>query len=113
MTYPVPPQGGVYAITKPGMSGAEHVVHVIVSLLTCLFWLPVYLLIFLTRPVKRVEVMAPYGTPPDVIEAARRDAMQLTPDEQATTERRRNSMWLLLVVTILPVGLCVLVTINR
>jgi hypothetical protein len=74
---------------KPGMSSTEHAVHLIVAFFTCGAWLVGYLLFALAAPPKKVEVIAAFGTPPEIIDAARRQALLLTPAEAAIANQRR------------------------
>lgn len=75
-----------------GMHSGIHVANIILSILTCGAWLPFYLLIAMVMPAKRVRVMAPFGTPPHLIDEARRQALQLTPAEQARVKSRNQGL---------------------
>jgi hypothetical protein len=107
-----PPYPGIQVAVKPGgLTTNQHILHVIIAALTCGIWLPIYLLIALGSPVKRVEVFAPPGTPPTAIEAARAQAMVLSPDEEATASRKRIGLALVLGGTlVLLIAVCVGVT---
>jgi len=91
-------------IVRPGgLTPTAHAVHIIAAILTCGIWLIPYAVIALAQPIKRVEVNAPYGTPPEVIEQARRAALQLTPAELVRQKNNRTAMLLILII---PVGVC-------
>lgn len=108
MTYPQPSQyPGLQVIVKPGMSSTEHAIHLIAAFFTCGVWLIGYLLFALAAPPKKVEVIAPYGTPPEIVDAARRQALELTPAEAAIAKQRRTVMlWTILPILTLIVGFC-------
>lgn len=114
MTYPQPSQyPGLQVIIKPGMSSTEHAIHIIVSLFTCGAWLIGYLLFALAAPPKKVEVIAPYGTPPEIVDAARRQALLLTPAEQAIADQRRKTLlWTVVPILLLVVGICAWVSLG-
>jgi hypothetical protein len=80
-------------VNRPGgLSPSAHVLNVIAALISCGFWLPFYVIIWLSAPMKRVDVVAPAGTPLNVIEAARMQALQLTPGELAVVKNRRRAI---------------------
>lgn len=114
MTTPAPQQSypGIQITMKPGgLSSGAHAVNVILSLLSLGLWLPVYGVAALGAPIKRVDVTAPAGTPADAIEAARRQALALTPEEQVTAHRKRIGLAILLPLLILgPCVLCIAAT---
>jgi len=67
-----PQYPGVQIITKPGgLSGAAHAVHILICVFTCGLWIPGYIAFIAFAPAQRYEVLAPYGTDPQVIAAAR------------------------------------------
>lgn len=82
------PYAGIHVTTQPGLSSAAHAINVVLSVLSCGFWLPLYLLIVLASPPKRVMLSAAAGTPPHLIDEARRAALQLTPAEQGALRSR-------------------------
>jgi hypothetical protein len=89
MTAPNPSNPyGIQVVMKPGgLSSTAHLVNVIVVLLTCGLWIPVWIILAIAAPVKQAEVMAPPGTPQDAINAAYNAAVELTPDERANRNR--------------------------
>jgi hypothetical protein len=107
--YPAAPN--LQIVTRPGgLSSTAHVVNVIAVLISCGLWLPIYVLMWLAAPMKRVDVIAPAGTPLTAIEAARAQALQLTPEELVVVKSRRRAILILFLV--IPAIIAVLVVIG-
>lgn len=63
---------GIQIITKPGgLSGTAHAVHILICVFTCGLWIPGYIAFVAFAPAQRIEVIAPAGTDPQLIAAAR------------------------------------------
>ena len=85
---PANPYGIQVNISPGGLSSTAHLINVIVTICTGGLWLPVYLVMYAAAPVKRVQVLAPVGTPLEAVNAAHAQASELTPGE--ATDRRRT-----------------------
>lgn len=103
--YPPPPGYYPYAppqpqiISKPGgLSSAAHAVHILITLMTCLAWLPFYILFMLFAPARRTEVIIPFGADPAAVQAAYAAAAP------SKAERRSRNQSLLAIALVL-VGL--------
>lgn len=63
---------GIQIVTKPGgLSGTAHAVHILICVFTCGLWIPGYIAFIAFAPGQRIEVIAPAGTDPQLIAAAR------------------------------------------
>ena len=63
MTATTPNPYGIQVVTSPGgLSDTAHIVNVIVVLMTCGLWIPVYILLALTAP--KVNAQVTPSTPP-------------------------------------------------
>lgn len=98
---------GIQIIQRSGgLTGGAHVALILVSVFTCGFGLVIYLLAWGMAPVKRVDVVAPAGTPMDAVERARAAALVLTPQEKAQANQRiRVALGLILA----PVALLIVI----
>lgn len=71
---------GIQIITKPGgLSGTAHAVHILICVFTCGLWIPGYIAFIAFAPAQRIEVIAPVGTDPQLIAAARLGASPTPP----------------------------------
>lgn len=96
--YPYPPPQP-QIVTKPGgLSGAAHAVHILITLMTCLAWLPFYIVFMFAAPARRYEVIVPIGADPAAVQAA----YAATRPTKAERHARNRS---LLVVALFLVGL--------
>jgi hypothetical protein len=117
MTQPQP-----QLIVKPGgLTTGEHLVHILVVLVTCGLWIPGYIYFAVKAPKARYEVAIPYGADPAAVQAlyaqvaAMNAAPQVQPDTRTPEERKaqhRQSIQIAVIVTLGVLAVLALVVAN-
>lgn len=91
-----------------GLSPATHAVHIVIAILTCGLWLPIYIILVGTAPLRRVQVSAPAEVPPAEVDAVRQRLATLTPEER---RRANNRTLTALLIAAFPVLVLILVSV--